>query len=57
MDDVYDLFKRGTELLEAAGCEEGVNTSIYLQSRIAQRRGDPSEAAALAARTDGAGNR
>src|SRR5205823_7173995 len=41
---------RSIELLEAAGCMEGVNSSLFLQARMAQYRGDMPAAVALAAR-------
>ncbi len=46
-----EAHRRGAELLEAAGCEEGVNTSLYLRARVAQRRDAPDQALTLAARS------
>ena len=40
--------QRGVDLLEAAGCEEGVNTSRYRQARLARAQGDSPHALALA---------
>src|SRR5207248_3082187 len=51
LDRALHMHRRGRALLEAAGCMEGVNTSQYWQGLIAQRRGDSSEAVALALRS------
>ena len=59
LDRAVNLHRRGVDLLAEAVCEEGINTSLYLQGRIAQRRGDLASAVELAmrrlARLPGAG--
>jgi len=39
--------REAVELLRAAGCEEGVNTSVYRQAQLARARGDAAKALEL----------
>jgi predicted ATPase/DNA-binding CsgD family transcriptional regulator len=49
LDSSAAAHQRGMALLERAGCAEGVNTSRYLQARLAQARGERARALRLAA--------
>jgi predicted ATPase/DNA-binding CsgD family transcriptional regulator len=48
LDRAAASHQSGMELLAAAGCEEGVNSSRYRQARVARARGDRVQAIALA---------
>ncbi len=47
-DGAGDAHEQAVELLGAAGCDEGVNSSKYRQACLAHVQGDPSRALALA---------
>jgi predicted ATPase/DNA-binding CsgD family transcriptional regulator len=49
LDSAAAAHQRAMALLERAGCAEGVNTSRYLQARLAQARGERAQALAMAA--------
>jgi predicted ATPase/DNA-binding CsgD family transcriptional regulator len=49
LDSAAAAHHRAMALLERAGCAEGVNTSRYLQARLAQARGERTQALAMAA--------
>jgi predicted ATPase/DNA-binding CsgD family transcriptional regulator len=49
LDAAAAAHQRAMALLERAGCAEGVNSSRYLQARLAQARGERAQALALAA--------